>query len=557
MRIAFLLVKHPPERKSPIAPEVVRLLRERGAAVDLLYPDESLTDLATVRVEHDLYVLKSGTDRALSLAGALHAQGASILNPYPVAAALRDKVVATRVLQAAGVPVPETWVASEPRQLLPLLEGGALVVKPYRGSQGRGVQVVRNAAELDSVPAHDALVFAQRHHAPDGPDQKLYSIGGRVFGVKRIWPPRTYEDKLGEPFAVSSELEEIALRCGRAFGVTLFGVDVVMSGGRAYVVDMQAFPGFKGVPDAALHLANEILAAASRSAGAAARAAAELDREVGTATRLARELGTAARLDRELGTATRLAREAGALLRRDRAKKIEVSEKANGEVVTAADREVDALIGAALAAEFPDDAVYSEESEDSPTRLPARRVWIVDPIDATSDYASGGDEHCVSIGLAIDGAPVLGVVYNPQRDELFAGRVGAGVTRNGSAVTATEVATIAEARVEVSRKEWRRGLEAHAAALRARPVASMAYKLARVAAGISDGAVSLKRRKEWGTCAGVALVLAAGGRATLLDGSQPAFNRPPGTPPPGLVAAGARLHQALLDAVRAIAPPDP
>ena len=534
MRIAFLLVKHPPERKSPMAPEVVRLLRERGAVVDLIYPDESLTDLASVRVEHDLYVLKSGTDRTLSLAGALHAQGASIVNPYPVAAALRDKIVATRVLQTAGVPVPETWVASDPAELVPLLERGALVVKPYRGSQGRGVQVVRTAAELEAMPAQEAPLFAQRHHAPDGPDHKLYCIGGRVFGVRRIWPPRTYEDKLGEPFTVSPEMEEIALRCGRAFGVPLFGVDVVVSGGRPYVVDMQAFPGFKGVPDAAVLLAEQIFALANRSAGA-------------------RQKGPRP-LDRELAVATRLAIEAGALLRRRRAEGVEVSKKGNGEVVTAADREVDASIGAGLASEFPDDAVYSEEAEDPPARLSARRVWIVDPIDATSDYASGGDEHCVSIGLAVEGVPVLGVVYNPARDELFAGRLGVGATRNGFAVSAARAGELAEARLEVSRKEWRRGLEAHAAALPARPVASMAYKLARVAAGLSDGAFSLKRRKEWGTCAGIALVLAAGGRATLLDGSVPKFNRPPGTPPRGLVAAGPRLHAALLEAVRALPP---
>jgi len=83
----------------------------------------------------------------------------------------------------------------------------------------------------------------------------------------------------------------------------------------------------------------------------------------------------------------------------------------------------------------------------------------------------------------------------------------------------------------------------------------MAYKLARVAAGLSDGAFSFKRRREWGSCAGVALVVAAGGRATLLDGTAPAFNRRPGEPPVGLIAAGAGLHPALLDAVRALAPP--
>jgi fructose-1,6-bisphosphatase/inositol monophosphatase family enzyme len=113
---------------------------------------------------------------------------------------------------------------------------------------------------------------------------------------------------------------------------------------------------------------------------------------------------------------------------------------------------------------------------------------------------------------------------------------------------------LTSALLEVSRKEWKRGLEQRAHALNARPCASMAYKLARVAAGLSDGAFSFKRRREWGTCAGVALVLLAGGRATLLDGTAPAFNRAPGEPPVGLIAAGASLHAALLDAVRPFAP---
>jgi ribosomal protein S6--L-glutamate ligase len=264
MRIGMLMVKHPQARKSPIMPQVIELLRDRGATVEVLHPDETLADLSRLRVEHDLYVLKSGTDRALSVAGALHAQGANILNPYPTAAALRDKVVATRILQAAAVPVPETWLASHPAELEPLLEGGPLVVKPYRGSQGRGVRVVRNSSELQLVPGQDGLVFAQRYHPPDGPDCKLYCIAGRVFGVSRVWPPKTYEDKLGRPLEVSKQLRDIVLRCGEAFGLSLFGVDVVLSGGTPWVVDMQAFPGFKGVPDAAIQLCDAILTAVAR-----------------------------------------------------------------------------------------------------------------------------------------------------------------------------------------------------------------------------------------------------------------------------------------------------
>ena len=267
MRIAFLLARHPPDRKSPILPEVYDRLRARGHHVDLIYPEEGMVDLAELNVEHDLYVLKFRSEIALSLAGALHARGAALLNPYPAAAALRDKVVATRLLQTAGVPVPETFVAAAPQQLLPALAGGPLVLKPYRGSQGRGVRVVRVPEELVGHPGDGGLAFAQRFHRGDGHDRKIYCIGGRLFGVKRVWPPRTYEDKIGQPFALTPELEEIARRCGEALGVDLFGVDIVLSDGAPWVVDMSGFPGFKGVPEAALHLAEAIHAAAMSAGG--------------------------------------------------------------------------------------------------------------------------------------------------------------------------------------------------------------------------------------------------------------------------------------------------
>jgi ribosomal protein S6--L-glutamate ligase len=538
MRICMLMAKHPPERKSPIMPEVIRLLEARGATVDVLHPDDELVDLADVEVEHDLYVLKSGGDAALSLAGALHAQGAAILNPYPVAAALRDKVVSTRILQRAGVPVPDSWVTKDPASLEPLLQAGPLITKPYRGSQGRGIRVVRTAAELAALEAPEGgLILAQRYHPPDGEDRKIYCVGGRVFGVSRVWPPRSYEDKLGQPFAISPELADITRRCGDAFGVDLFGVDVVVSEGKPYVVDMQGFPGFKGVPDAAEHLAAAILGAARR---------AEHGRPSGAG-------GSAERsrpLDRELQVATRLALQAGAVLREHRAGTPKVSKKARGEPVTPADLESNRLIWSGLNASFPGDAVFSEEAPDSPERLTRQRVWIVDPLDATSNYIEKGDEYCVSIGLSISGRPALGVVYNPARGELVAGYGGAGVTLNGAPATVADPATLEGTRLQVSRKEWQKGLGERLQGLPVEPMASMAYKLARVAAGLSDGAFSIAPRKEWGTCAGVALVLAAGGAATLLDGSEIRFNRAEPRQPLGMVAAGPRLRPLLLEALR-------
>jgi fructose-1,6-bisphosphatase/inositol monophosphatase family enzyme/glutathione synthase/RimK-type ligase-like ATP-grasp enzyme len=540
MRICMLMVKHPPERKSPIMPEVIRLLEERGAEVDVLYPDEQLADLRDLRPTHDLYVLKSGTELALSLAGALHAQGAAILNPYPAASALRDKAVSTRILQAAGVPVPESFVVSAPERLAPLLAGGPIITKPNRGSQGRGIQVIREAAALAELPRDGGLVFAQRYHPPDGPDLKIYGIGGRFFGVHRVWPPRTYEDKLGRPFEVDRELEDVARRCGEAFGVDVFGVDVVRSGGAPWVVDMQCFPGFKGVPDAARLLAEAIHDAARRASGKGPRRGG-----------VAAAPSEAARpLDRELRTATQLALRAGAILQAHRAGPLAVQHKAGGEPVTAADLESNRVIRDGLAAAFPGDALFSEETQDSPARLSADRVWIVDPLDATSNYVDGGDEYCVSIGLAIGGRPTLGVVYNPSRGELVAGYRGGGVTLNGAPAAVRDPATLEGGRLEVSRKEWRRGLQERARGLPVEPVASMAYKLARVAAGLSDGAFSIAPRKEWGTCAGIALVLAAGGSATLLDGSEIACNRAELRQRMGMVAAGPRLRAVIVDALR-------
>jgi ribosomal protein S6--L-glutamate ligase len=265
VKIAVLLVRHPPTRRSPIFPEVVERLRAKGAEVDVLYPDDHATELDALDLGHDLYVLKAGTETALSLAGVLHTLGAAILNPYPVSEMCRDKIVASRVLHEAGVRTPTAYVASRPDELLPLLEDGPIVVKPHRGSQGRGVRVVRSPADLNGDGIWEPPLFAQRRLEADGLDRKIYCIGDEIFGVERVWPPRTYEEKLGRPFQVDREVREIALRCSAAFGMSLFGFDVVMSGGRPYVVDISSFPGFKGIPDAAERLANHIFTVAEHA----------------------------------------------------------------------------------------------------------------------------------------------------------------------------------------------------------------------------------------------------------------------------------------------------
>ena len=243
------------------APEIIRLLRARGATAQPLHLGDDVIDVTRVRVECDLGVLMHKSDLAMSVAADLHRAGTPVLNPYPISALLRDPIMAFRVLQAAGIPVPETLVASHVSQLLPALDRGPLIIKPYRLSRAhaKGPEVVRDAAELAALGLIEEPVFAQRYHPQDGPARKLYAIGGELFGVLRRPPART-------PFAPSAELADIAQRCGAAFGIDLFGVDIVESEGRAYVVDMASFPSFKGVPDAPRRLADHIYNVAERAA---------------------------------------------------------------------------------------------------------------------------------------------------------------------------------------------------------------------------------------------------------------------------------------------------
>ncbi|MBI5649375.1 MAG: hypothetical protein HZC40_02845, partial [Chloroflexi bacterium] len=186
--------------------------------------------------------------------------------PYPTVMLLKDKLIVTRLLQQAGIPVPETHVTITPQDVAPLLQAGALILKPVRGSRGRNIHIVSNVDELNAIPT-DEPWLVQRYYKPDGLDHKIYRIGDECFGVRRIFPLRTYADKSGEPFVLDAALREIALRIGRVLGTNLYACDVVISAGKPYVVDVNKFGSFMGVPDAPRHLADYLFAAALNSGG--------------------------------------------------------------------------------------------------------------------------------------------------------------------------------------------------------------------------------------------------------------------------------------------------
>ncbi|MFC6617462.1 3'(2'),5'-bisphosphate nucleotidase CysQ family protein [Deinococcus radiophilus] len=227
-------------------------------------------------------------------------------------------------------------------------------------------------------------------------------------------------------------------------------------------------------------------------------------------------------MEHELDIAVRLAREAGAVTEAFRAQGFKVEHKTGADdPVTEGDRAASALLMRELARAFPGDGLLSEEEADAPERLSRSRTWLIDPIDGTKEYADGSPDHCVSLGLAVDGEPVLGVIYAPQTDELFAGAVGLGVTKNGERVTLRDHQPYV---IATSVTETRRELR-DLPLPGMRPSGSTALKLARIAAGEADATFTMSPRAEWDIAAGHALLRAQGGDLTRRNGQPVRYNQ--------------------------------
>jgi myo-inositol-1(or 4)-monophosphatase len=174
-----------------------------------------------------------------------------------------------------------------------------------------------------------------------------------------------------------------------------------------------------------------------------------------------------------------------------------------------------------------DEGWLSEETADNPARLEKRRVWIVDPLDGTREFVAGIPEWAISVAYIEDGRAVAGGICNPQTGETFLGSLQTGVRYNGAQATVSSRKTLPGAVVLASRNEVRRGEWERFCGrdFEVKPVGSVAYKLALVAAGLADATWTLVPKHEWDIAAGVALVQAAGGDVYSLQGGPPSFNK--------------------------------
>jgi myo-inositol-1(or 4)-monophosphatase len=199
-----------------------------------------------------------------------------------------------------------------------------------------------------------------------------------------------------------------------------------------------------------------------------------------------------------------------------------VSLKGRHDEVTAMDREVERFIRAAIAMAWPDDAILGEEDGASDGIASASRIWIIDPIDGTANYARSIAHYCVSIGYVESGVPTVGALHDPSHERLYYAERGGGAWLAEGAGTARRLAVSPVASLNGATVEcgWslRRPQAAYldmidrvlSAGCAFRRAGSGALGLADVAAGRVEGYCEL-HINSWDCAAGVLLVTEAGG----------------------------------------------
>lgn len=190
----------------------------------------------------------------------------------------------------------------------------------------------------------------------------------------------------------------------------------------------------------------------------------------------------------------------------------------------------------------------SEETEDDPERLQARRVWIIDPIDGTRAYIGGRSDWCIATAMVEDGRPAIAVLFAPVEDEMFVAVEGQGATLNDRPIRASD-GGFDGARL-AGPAGYQRRLQAIEPSLVAHPkIHSLALRFARVAQGAVDAALASGNSHDWDVAAADLLVHEAGGALTTVAGQSLAYNKPHPVHPP-LVGAGPQRHAALVALVR-------
>lgn len=275
LRVGYLERPHPPGYRGSVTSRLVPLLRKSGARVEIVHAERGAHRLDEVP-PWDLVVLKSGSAAALHLAAAVEGWGIPSVNPGEATRLAQDRLASAAILQRAGLPVAPSymvWFGSEPapQQLMERLDTLAdrpLILKAARGSRGTGLWIVEVGGLKELVahlPEGPYLIMERVPHA--GHDLKVFVTGDWMAAIHRPFPAKTLAAKFGKPARIPWEVADATREAGRLLGLRCFGCDFVRGPDGWTLVDVNAFPGYKGVAGAPEALAAEISRAAGSTRG--------------------------------------------------------------------------------------------------------------------------------------------------------------------------------------------------------------------------------------------------------------------------------------------------
>jgi myo-inositol-1(or 4)-monophosphatase len=236
----------------------------------------------------------------------------------------------------------------------------------------------------------------------------------------------------------------------------------------------------------------------------------------------------------ELAFAVDMARRAGAVLQDGYENVGTVEYKSRRDVVTDVDYRSEAMVIDAIRQRYPDDAILAEESgrhagrrvrsaADGAQPEDEVRTWVIDPLDGTVNYANGIPFYCVSIGLAAGGHPVVGVVYDPARDDLYTATGDGAAHLNGVPVRASDKESLGDYVVSLAiigrGGIWRERRVAKQIRI-GRRMGSSALALAYVASGRFDAMIQNGGLSLWDVAAAGLIAERAGATVTDLDGGS-------------------------------------
>ncbi len=233
-------------------------------------------------------------------------------------------------------------------------------------------------------------------------------------------------------------------------------------------------------------------------------------------------------------------------------------EKGRADLVSEADHASQETIFHFLNKQFPQFGFLGEEDPDAKTGKNIRKdvpLWIVDPLDGTSNYIHDVPAYCVSIGLMHEGEMVVGVIYDPRLNEMYSAATGLGATLNGLPMKVSATKSVGSAMLSTGfppdphkqerNVRWWRTFSTQAQALRR--TGSTALNMAYVAAGRFDAYWAFDNY-AWDVSAGVVLIREAGGIVTCVDGTKCDVFRP------DILAANPDIHAGLLEIIRSYPP---